>query len=811
MNSPQGSQKLGKYNILEKIGQGAMGEVYKAKDEVLQRQVAIKTMAGTPSFEDHELLQLFRREAQAAAGLNHPNIVTVFDFGENDDKLYIVMELLEGSDLFHVIRDKRLKRLREKVELMRRIAEGMAHAHSQGFVHRDLKPANIRVLPDGTPKILDFGLARAREAEATRTGRIVGTPHYMSPEQVRNERIDARADVFALGVLFYEMLTGERPFPATDLHGVLYQIIQREPAPARSLNPLVPRTIDLILERALAKSPADRYRDAGELRAALEQLNLTELDALEVEAIEVEAGSEQILDPSSAARPADSLPSNGPPKSGPTSGGPPTSLLSGPPIRVVFQQEAGGDKELLLKDRRKSLLDLALENGITHYHECGGRARCSSCRVRVTSGLVNLEARTSTEERLARRLDWPDEVRLACQTRVTGEVGARRLVHDTQDLGLLVPIQAQALAPKERPLAVLTCELVDFKEQMERLPAYDLFHILNRFFLQVGEAAIATGGRIESYSEAGFRAFFGLDGGSAREKCLDAVRAAVRATTRMEGFSAYTRNVFSTQFHLGVGLDFTRIVVGHVGHPSKTEIAALGTAAQRSARFGRAHERNRSSILASEGFVNVAEDELQLGRTLADERIDNQVVTLYEVLDLKKNDAAFVVQKNFELCEGKLDEMADTFYELLFGLAPHVRALFSGTDMKIQRQMLMETLAVAIRGLDDLDSLIPVLRQLGARHVGYGVQLQHYELVEHVLIETVQRMVGEEFTDDARLAWTKIYNVIVHHMTEGILPTASAPSAGSKTASEMPAAAMPVSVLAPSGVSASGGGIAAAA
>ncbi len=203
-----------------------MGEVFRAQDDALGRVVALKTIA--PRHDEgtqEERLARFRREAQAAASLGHPSVVTVYDFGEADGHLFLAMELLDGEDLSEALRRKRFGGLDEKLDLLQRIAAGIGYAHGRGIVHRDLKPANIRILPDGSVKLLDFGLARTEGSDATLSGQVLGTPHYMSPEQVRGERADARSDVFSLGAIAYELLAGRKPFPAHGAHAALFQVL----------------------------------------------------------------------------------------------------------------------------------------------------------------------------------------------------------------------------------------------------------------------------------------------------------------------------------------------------------------------------------------------------------------------------------------------------------------------------------------------------------------------------------------------------------------------------------------------------------
>jgi len=259
--------KLGKYRLGDKLGQGAMGEVFRAHDPVLDRDVAIKTMKGRIS-EDEDARHRFLREARAAAQLNHPNIITVHDFGEEGGVAYMAMELLEGNDLRELIEHGKINSLEEKLAIMRQVLDGLAFAHGKGMVHRDLKPGNVHVLPSGQVKIVDFGLALQQDKAAT--GVIMGTPYYMAPEQAQGVPTTASSDVFSAGALFYELLAGRRPFTGLTIPAVLYAVAHKEPEPlSRVAPPDVPAALEPFVMRALAKSAVARYADAGEMRQAL--------------------------------------------------------------------------------------------------------------------------------------------------------------------------------------------------------------------------------------------------------------------------------------------------------------------------------------------------------------------------------------------------------------------------------------------------------------------------------------------------------------------------------------------------------------
>jgi serine/threonine protein kinase len=267
-------EELGRYQIREVLGQGAMGTVYKAWDTGLNRMVALKTMASSIS-HDPELKIRFYREAQSAAHLQHPNIITIFDFGEVNQRVFISMELVEGSSLKQVIEAS--PPLDQKLHLMAQVLRGLGFAHKNGVVHRDVKPGNILVTRDGVVKILDFGVAHLASSDLTRTGSALGTPEYMSPETVEGRKIDRRSDIFSCGIVFYELLTQVKPFYDDSLTAVMEKVLSTQLAPVSSLVPGIPPTLDLVVSRMLQKNPDDRYQDA---EAAIEDLRELQSDIL---------------------------------------------------------------------------------------------------------------------------------------------------------------------------------------------------------------------------------------------------------------------------------------------------------------------------------------------------------------------------------------------------------------------------------------------------------------------------------------------------------------------------------------------------
>jgi beta-lactam-binding protein with PASTA domain/predicted Ser/Thr protein kinase len=260
----------GRYHLHRRVARGGMADVYLARDSLLDRPVALKVLF--PEFAtDPSFVERFRREAQAAAGLNHPAIVSVYDWGEEDGTYFIVMEYLEGRSLSQIIRDEGALLPDRAADVAIDIAAALGFAHRGGVIHRDVKPGNVLISPVGQVKVTDFGIARAvsTQENLTQTGTVMGTATYFSPEQARGENVDPRSDVYSLGVVLYEMLTGSPPFSGDNPVSVAYKHVQEQPDLPRARNPQVPVALEAVTMKALAKNPANRYASADELAADL--------------------------------------------------------------------------------------------------------------------------------------------------------------------------------------------------------------------------------------------------------------------------------------------------------------------------------------------------------------------------------------------------------------------------------------------------------------------------------------------------------------------------------------------------------------
>ena len=270
-------ERLGRYEVLAELGRGAMGTVYQARDPKIDRLVAIKTISvpnsAPPGSSDYR--ERFFREARAAGRLSHPGIVTIYDVDEDPEcGPFIVMEYVSGQTLERLLSHEAEEHLSPGIalDLADQLAQALHYAHTQGIVHRDIKPANIIVTSDGRAKITDFGIAKLDLSQFTATGQVFGTPSYMSPEQIEGEDVDARSDLFSLGVVLYSMLTGYRPFQGNSAATISFKLVYKEPVPVSALNSALPVHLDYVISRALAKSPVNRYQSGQEIAFDLEDI-----------------------------------------------------------------------------------------------------------------------------------------------------------------------------------------------------------------------------------------------------------------------------------------------------------------------------------------------------------------------------------------------------------------------------------------------------------------------------------------------------------------------------------------------------------
>ena len=268
--------KIGRYQILERVGKGGMGVLYRGHDPVLDREVAVKVMLADFSEDTEQMRPRFYREAKSAAKLQHRNIVTVFEFAEENNQPHIVMEFLRGTPLSARMEENPPLTLDDKLDIVTQLCNGLGYAHKEGIVHRDVKPANVFVLQDGTVKLLDFGIAKLATSTLTRQGDVVGSAPYMSPEQIAGAQdLDGRSDVWSTGVLLYELLTGRKPFDGEGLTTVIAGILREQPPSVEQYVPGLPKQLLDCVSKALEKDRDRRYQTAEELGRELQLIRRT--------------------------------------------------------------------------------------------------------------------------------------------------------------------------------------------------------------------------------------------------------------------------------------------------------------------------------------------------------------------------------------------------------------------------------------------------------------------------------------------------------------------------------------------------------
>jgi class 3 adenylate cyclase/hemoglobin-like flavoprotein len=422
-----------------------------------------------------------------------------------------------------------------------------------------------------------------------------------------------------------------------------------------------------------------------------------------------------------------------------------------------------------------SLLAASLAAGLPHHHACEGQARCSTCRVLVIDGLESFGPRSGKEAELAAQRHWPDTVRLACQSCPHGPAKVRRLVHDFIDADL-ANCQADGWpVAEEKQIGVLFCDISGFTTIAEDQLAYDIVHSLNRFFKQLGDPIFANHGVINKYLGDGMLALFGLSNSTHEECARDAVRASLRMLAAARHLNEYLQTHFGFSFEPRIGLHYGSVIVGQVGHPDNIDFTVIGDAVNTASRIEALNKNHGTRVLASEDLVAPILPSLEVGRRFETRiRGRTESVRLVEILGLLESDPVFLVQSTFEIIAPKADAFAADFYRHLFARHPEIEPLFARVEMATMRTMLMRMIGVTVRGLHNLPQVLSNLRDLGMRHVGYGVRPEHFDFTEEALNHALALHLGDSFGPEVRQGWQEAFNLVRRAMLSSF-PAAPAP------------------------------------
>jgi adenylate cyclase len=438
----------------------------------------------------------------------------------------------------------------------------------------------------------------------------------------------------------------------------------------------------------------------------------------------------------------------------------PRALPPGP-ARVTYEQ----DGVVATTEAGRTLLDVSLANQIPHFRECGGRGRCTTCRVEVIDGLSNLTAPTVREAKLAEARGWSPNVRLACQCSPLGDVRLRRLIRTPADISVLQTETLKEDPGREVDVAILSCDLRGFTPFADRHLPFDVVHVLNRVFGHLGDPILLNNGVIYKYAGDRVIGLFGVDGqGTAAEHAMQAVRAGLGMIDALRVLNESLAGEFDIEMDVRIGAHFGKLVVGYVGHPSYRAFSAIGDAMNVACRVEEANKELGTRFLVTSTLLSRLPVAIKTGRHATVElRGKRRLHTLVEVEGITEPHPHHLVQGTARLLLGSQSRFADVFYRKLFEAAPAARAMFGG-NLDAQARMLTQTLQSAVYGLSRYEQIAPGLVSLGRRHVGYGVSREHYELLLDVFHAAAADVLGPRFTREVAAAWRSVLATIASEM-----------------------------------------------
>jgi len=424
----------------------------------------------------------------------------------------------------------------------------------------------------------------------------------------------------------------------------------------------------------------------------------------------------------------------------------------------------GEDKAMPVADAAMTILDVSIAHKIPHVRACGGHGRCTTCRVRICDGIQNVSARTPREVEVADALRWDGFTRLACQTRVSGDVALERLVRSPADMSCLQMEEASVAPAQERTLAILFSDIRNFTPFVEAHLAYDVVHILNRFFKAVGDAILINNGVIYQYVGDQIIGLFGVGGDPPEKSCLDTIRAGLGMRAALNDLNAQLSDEFGTTLESGIGAHFGPLIVGMMGHPDHRQFTVVGDAINVASRIEDANKTLGTRFLMSEAlFSQVPQAPVKVRRTQAVLKGKHGAFQLVEVIGFAAPDAALLVQSTIGVLMQHQKRFTQDLYRRLFALAPSAERLFHG-DMESQGQMLAHMMQFLVHAMSRPEIMTLGLRDLGRRHDGYGVAAEYYPAFRQAFLESARGVLGERHTPQVEKAWADTIDMIIASM-----------------------------------------------
>ena len=424
-----------------------------------------------------------------------------------------------------------------------------------------------------------------------------------------------------------------------------------------------------------------------------------------------------------------------------------------------------------VKDEFSSILDTSIDHKIPHLHECGGNGRCTTCRVRIIGGHQHVSPRNNLEKQAAHLRKWDPSIRLACQCYIKGDVQIQRLVWSSAEVNKLQMETLPEGEAEERNIAILFCDLRNFTRITSQHLAFDMAHMLNRFYTVLGDPILINNGIIYQYVGDEIIGIFGTGGGTRQQNCLDAIRAGLGMQYAIERLNRFELKDFDTTFQIGIGINFGRAYIGHLGHPKHRQFTIVGDPINVASRIQACNKEFQTKILLSDKVVNsIPAETLEIGRVF--QKLLNgkdQTCDLYELKGFQRPDMNLELQSSLDYILKNEDQFAQRFYEKVFQKAPSVRALF-GRDMVTQGRLLTHMLGGIVYSLSRPELLKMGLRSLGKSHEKYGVKAEYYPVVQKCLIETIREEMGPYYTEQLGMAWNQALGFITSEMANWKAP-----------------------------------------